>query len=49
VILSYFSGLNLQSFSVVNDEGHFIENAKPEEFENAWYACGCFEFTKNLS
>lgn len=49
VILSYFPGLKLQSFSVVNDEGHFIENAKPEEFENAWYACGCFEFTKNLS
>ncbi len=46
VILEYFSGLKLESFSVINDAGRFIENTKPQDYENAWYACGCFEFTK---
>ncbi|MEK7161242.1 MAG: DUF268 domain-containing protein [Patescibacteria group bacterium] len=48
VILNYFAGLKLESFSAVNDAGHFIENAKPVDYENAWYACGCFVFTKPL-
>jgi SAM-dependent methyltransferase len=36
-ILSYFSNLKLESFSAVNDQGHFIEHAKPENFKNSLY------------
>jgi SAM-dependent methyltransferase len=46
VILDYFKDLNLISFSAVGDDGHFIESAKLEDFKNANYACGMFEFTK---
>ncbi len=46
VILNYFPNLKLESFSAINDAGHFIENARPEDYEKAWYACGCFVFTK---
>jgi SAM-dependent methyltransferase len=45
-ILNYFAGLKLESFATVNDAGHFVETAKPEDYEQAWYACGCFVFTK---
>jgi hypothetical protein len=46
IILDYFSGLKLAGFSAINDQGHFILNAKPGDYENSWYACGCFCFTK---
>ena len=45
-ILEYFKDLKLESFSVVNDEGHFVENVSPEDFETSWYSCGMFELTK---
>ncbi len=48
-ILGYFSGLKLESFTAINDAGHFVEPAKPEDYEQAWYACGCFVFTKSLN
>ncbi len=46
-VLEYFGGLKLEKFSVINDQGHYIENAKTEDYEQAWYACGCFVFTKS--
>lgn len=46
IILAYFSGLKLLQFSAINDQGHFVADAKPEDYENSWYACGCFTFTK---
>jgi len=45
-ILQYFKGLRLEAFAAVNDQGHFIDNAKMEDYDNAWYACGMFVFTK---
>lgn len=45
-ILRYFDGLDLVSFSAVDDSGHFHESAKPEDYRSAAYACGMYEFTK---
>jgi SAM-dependent methyltransferase len=45
-ILEYFEGLELQSFSAINDAGHYIENANVQDYNNANYSCGCFKFTK---
>ncbi|MDR3642629.1 MAG: DUF268 domain-containing protein [Candidatus Doudnabacteria bacterium] len=45
-IVEYFSGLKLLSFAAVNDAGHFIAQAKTQDFLNANYSCGMFEFTK---
>jgi SAM-dependent methyltransferase len=46
VILEYFKGLSLADFSAINDAGHFIPEAKMENFEGANYSCGCFHFIK---
>ncbi|MCL5774762.1 MAG: DUF268 domain-containing protein [Patescibacteria group bacterium] len=46
-ILEYFKDLRLVHFSAVNDQGHFFETARLEDFQNTNYACGMFEFTKN--
>ncbi len=46
-ILEYFSGLSLQSFSAINDGGHFVESAKIQDYKTANYACGCFEFKRD--
>lgn len=46
MILEYFNGLQLLDFAAVDDQGRFINNARMEEFENAIYACGMFEFSK---
>lgn len=45
-ILDYFGGLQLQGFSAVSDQGHFISNANWQDFTGAHYACGMFKFTK---
>ena len=45
-ILDYFKGLALESFAAVNDQGCFVENPRLEDYENTWYACGCFVLTK---
>lgn len=47
LILEYFNTLKLVSFAAINDSGHFIKDAKPEDYEHSLYACGCYEFTKN--
>jgi SAM-dependent methyltransferase len=45
-ILEYFKNLKLVSFAAVGDDGHFYSSANPQDFANANYACGMFEFTK---
>jgi hypothetical protein len=45
-ILDTFSGLQLLSFSAVNDSGDFHPDASPEAFAASTYACGMFEFTR---
>lgn len=45
-ILGYFKELRLVEFSIVTDQGHFIENARSEDYQKAVYACGMFKFTK---
>ncbi len=47
IILTYFKDLQLQSFSVITDQGHFMERANIEDYKDATYACECFEFTKD--
>jgi hypothetical protein len=39
-------GLELVSFSAVNDAGDMVADAKPIDFARAEYACGLFELTK---
>lgn len=45
-IVSYFSPLMVQDFSMVPDSGGFIENANPVLVAQQDYACGCFWFKK---
>jgi len=45
-ILQHFSALHLLSFSAVDDDGRFLQNATPSDFTNAHYSCGLFHFTK---
>lgn len=45
-ILDRFSDLQLVSFSAVDDELQFHEDADPADFENCRFGCGLFEFTK---
>jgi hypothetical protein len=45
-VIAGFGGLQLVSFSAVDDEGNLRENARPEDFSRARFACGLFELTK---
>jgi SAM-dependent methyltransferase len=45
-IKTYFSKLELSSFSFITDKGKFIENAEFDDTKNNKYGCGCFLFTK---
>ncbi|OGR53032.1 MAG: hypothetical protein A2049_04735 [Elusimicrobia bacterium GWA2_62_23] len=45
-IIRHFQGLRLVSFSGVNDNGEFVENAAPADFSGLNCGCGMFEFTK---
>lgn len=45
-IINIFNDLKLVSFSAVNDNGEFISSADLNDFINANYSCGLFEFTK---
>jgi SAM-dependent methyltransferase len=45
-ILNTFAQLNLVSFSLVGDDGHFYSNVDPAGCEDSEYSCGLFEFTK---
>ncbi len=41
-----FRDLTLREFSLVTDNGDFVENADPALVEAQKYGCGCFWFTK---
>ena len=45
-ILGYFKDLKLKEFSLITDDGNFIENAKMEIVKEQKYGCGCFWFIK---
>ena len=49
MIKEYFKELELKEFSLINDQGEFIENANAEIVKGQKYACGCFLFKKNNS
>lgn len=46
-ILNYFAGLKLVEFSAVADNRRYIRNADIKGYDEAFYACGLFRFTKN--
>ncbi len=45
-IESYFSGLNIQQFSLIDDKGCFILEANVSLVNQQNYGCGCWWFTK---
>ncbi len=45
-VLSYFPELKLKEYSLITDEGKFIDNAQKNETDRQSYGCGCFWFTK---
>ena len=45
-VLDAFRGLELVSFSAVDDAGDLVEDADPELVSGAHMACGLFEFTR---
>lgn len=45
-IISYFNGLKLLEFSLVDDNGIFHKNCDPKKFNQLDYGCGMFIFTK---
>lgn len=45
-IMSYFKGLTLQQFSVIDDDGNFIQDTDYKKYSQANYADGLFIFTK---
>jgi SAM-dependent methyltransferase len=47
-IMEYFSPLTLTNFSMVPDQGGFIENADPSLVSQQTYGCGCFWFKKQI-
>lgn len=46
-IVSYFSGMQLQGFALVDDAGRFRNDAPFEAAADLDYGCGMFEFMKN--
>lgn len=42
----FFQGVHLESFSLVDDEGRFMEHVPPDTGSNLEYGCGLFEFSK---
>lgn len=45
-LLETLAELRLVSFAAVADDGSFVGEAEPGDFEHAHYACGLFELTK---
>lgn len=48
-IIEACTGLQLVSFSAVDDSDRLVQDASPDAFDNAQLACGLFEFTKALT
>ncbi len=47
-VLDALSGLDLVSFSVVDDRGDLHENVSPADYARARFSCGLFEYTKPI-
>jgi hypothetical protein len=45
-VIGYFEGCRLTEFSLVTDDGKFIEKADPGLVKEQEYGCGCFWFKK---
>jgi SAM-dependent methyltransferase len=45
-LLDRFPGLELASFAAVDDEGRFVPDCRPEDFSDALYSCGLYEFRR---
>ncbi len=45
-IASYFEGLKVRQFSLIDDQGNFTENADPSDADRQVYGCGCWWFMK---
>jgi len=45
-VVSYFQDLQTISFSLVDDQGQFIENAPLAAASGLEYGCGMFEFSR---
>lgn len=45
-IITYFSGFELQDFSLITDNAQFINNADPDLVKDQSGGCGCFWFKK---
>lgn len=45
-VLSYFEGLQVRQFALVDDSGRFFENADPAQADQQDYGCGCWWFVK---
>ena len=43
---TFFKRLDLVSFSLIDDEGRWLERASPESGDGLEYGCGLFEFVK---
>lgn len=46
-VLAWFSALELTHFSLVGDDGKFLENVSPNSADSMEYGCGMFEFTRS--
>ena len=46
-IIGYFKKLKLVEFTVVDDDGNFIQNADPKIYNDINYGCGMFLFKRN--
>lgn len=45
-ISEYFNDLEMKEFSLVTDDGDFVEDASPELANKQKYGCGCFWFIR---
>ena len=46
MIMEYFSEYELKEFSLITDEGRFMQPAYRELANEQRYGCGCFWFKK---
>ena len=45
-IMEYFNNFELKDFSLITDNGNFIQHIDKEMSDNQKYGCGCFWFKK---
>jgi len=45
-VIEYFNDFELRDFSLVTDQGNFIQNSNKKTADKQKYGCGCFWFKK---